>query len=231
MRHRVSGRKLNRNASHREAMFRNMAASLIKTLAEDDEAEGAPKVPGRIITTVEKAKELRPRVEKLITLAKKAVAIEEEASELDTDAETGSEEWQRWVQAVAPATAMRRRAFAELRDPESVEILFSVLAERFADRNGGYTRVVKLGTRRLGDSGEQALIEFVGENDRVRRKKQGASLAVRETEQEEETTQEEAEAPEEAVEPSNESVEASEQTAGSADESETSGESESSKES
>lgn len=200
MRHRVSGRKLNRNHSHRKAMFRNMAASLIKTLADDEDAEGAPRVPGRIVTTVEKAKELRPRIEKLITLAKKAAVIEEKASSLESDAERGSDEWkqwrqseqwQEWAKAVAPAVALRRRAFAELRDDESVDILFSVLAERFADRDGGYTRVVKLATRRLGDAGYQALIEFVGENDRVKRSKKDSSLAVRDEEPAEEEVAEE----------------------------------------
>jgi large subunit ribosomal protein L17 len=65
---------------------------------------------------------------------------------------------------------MRRRAFAFLRDIEAVDVLFDELAERFADRPGGYTRVVRLSTVRLGDAGQQALIEFVGERDRVKKK-------------------------------------------------------------
>ena len=91
MRHRVKGRRLGRNGSHRKAMFSNMAASLIKTL-DDSGGDGAAKVPGRIVTTVAKAKELRPRVEKLITLARKAAAIQSSADALLTTAERGRSE-------------------------------------------------------------------------------------------------------------------------------------------
>lgn len=177
MRHKMKGRKLGRNASHRKAMFRNMAASLIKTLGYEEGEEGAPKVPGRIVTTTAKAKELRPYVEKLITLAKKAQKHEERAEQYATTAERGSSEWkswrtsdqwQQWTQAMAPAVDYRRRAFALLRDKEALDILFTTLAERFSDRNGGYTRIVRLANVRLGDAGEQALIEFVGERDRVK---------------------------------------------------------------
>lgn len=188
MRHRVKGKKLGRNGSHRKAMFRNMAASFIKTLAEKDGSVGEAKVPGRIITTVAKAKELRPRIEKLITSARKAAVVEERAREFESSADRGSDEWkewrqsERWVewnQAIAPAVVLRRNAYAILRDHEAVTILFSDLAERFADRSGGYTRIVKLATPRLGDAGKRALIEFVGENDRVRRTKANTSLAVK----------------------------------------------------
>jgi large subunit ribosomal protein L17 len=177
MRHRVKGRTLGRNASHRKAMFRNMAASLIKTARVEEGAEGAPKVAGRIITTVPKAKELRPFIEKLITLAKKALPIEEQAKQFATTAEKNSSEWKKWreseqwtkwAQAKAPAVEARRRAFAALRDKLAVEILFADLAPRFAERDGGYTRIVRLAKPRLGDSGERAFIEFVGENDRVK---------------------------------------------------------------
>lgn len=177
MRHLKRGRKLGRNASHRHAMFRNMAASLIRTVRIDEDAENAPKVAGRIVTTVAKAKELRPYVEKLITLAKKAKPHEDRAEEFATTAERNSSEWkkwresdqwQQWAQAKAPAVDYRRRAFALLRDQEAVEILFDELADRFEDRQGGYTRIVRLATVRLGDGGEQALIEFVGERDRVK---------------------------------------------------------------
>lgn len=177
MRHLKRGRKLGRNASHRHAMFRNMAASLIRTVRIDEDADNAPKVAGRIVTTVAKAKELRPYVEKLITLAKKAKPHEARAEEFATTAERNSSEWkqwrdsdkwQQWAQAKAPAVDYRRRAFALLRDQEAVEILFDELADRFEDRQGGYTRIVRLATVRLGDGGEQALIEFVGERDRVK---------------------------------------------------------------
>src|SRR6202049_5016934 len=103
MRHRNSGRKLNRTASHRKAMFANMAAALIEH--------------EQIVTTLPKAKDLRPIVEKLITLAKKG----------DLHA--------------------RRQAIAELRDLPMVKKLFDVLGPRYASRNGGYTRVMKAGFR------------------------------------------------------------------------------------
>ena len=116
MRHGVSGRKLNRTSSHRKAMFANMSASLIKH--------------EQIVTTLPKAKELRPVVERLVTLAKRG----------DLHA--------------------RRQAFARLRDDAMVAKLFSTLRERYADRPGGYTRVLKAGFRK-GDMAPMALIEFV----------------------------------------------------------------------
>ncbi|MCA9041878.1 MAG: 50S ribosomal protein L17 [Planctomycetaceae bacterium] len=186
MRHRVRGRKLGRNASHRKAMFRNMACSLICSLRVDEDAENAPKVQGRITTTLPKAKELRPFIEKLITLGKKSKVHERNAAQYATSAERNTEEWkkwraseqwQKWAQAIAPAVTLRRRAFAALRDNEAVDILFNELAEKFADRPGGYTRIVKLAAVRLGDSGAQALIEFVGEHDRVKTKRQAPVVA------------------------------------------------------
>lgn len=183
MRHKMKGRKLGRNSSHRKAMFRNMAASLIKTVDYQSFSAvetGAPKVPGRIVTTVAKAKELRPFVEKLITLAKKALHHEANAQEFATTAPKNSAEWKtwrasdqwvQWANAKAPAVNYRRRAFAMLRDKDALDILFDQLAERFSDREGGYTRIVRLAAVRLGDAGEQALIEFVGVRDREKVKR------------------------------------------------------------
>lgn len=185
MRHLVAGRKLGRNASHRKAMFRNMAVSLIKTVRIQEGELGQPKVAGRIVTTVPKAKELRPMIEKLVTLARKARKITLDAAQYQTDAERGSDAWKawrdsekgkNWVKATSPALTMRRRAFADLRDESAVEILFEDLAARFQDRTGGYTRVVRLARVRLGDAGEQALIEFVGTNDRVKSRKRKAPV-------------------------------------------------------
>lgn len=187
MRHRVRGRKLGRNASHRRAMFRNMASSLIRTVRVDEEDPDAPRVAGRIVTTVPKAKELRPYVERLVTLARRAAEHEDTAQQYATDAERNSSEWkqwresnqwQQWNQAIAPAVALRRKAFSLLRDQEALEILFDDLADRYRDRPGGYTRVVRLATRRLGDAGEQALIEFVGEGDRDRKKRKREAPVV-----------------------------------------------------
>ena len=116
MRHRMSGRKLNRTSSHRKAMFGNMACALIKH--------------EQITTTLPKAKDLRPVVEKLITLGKRG----------DLHA--------------------RRQAIGVLGDEKIADTLFTTLAERYAKRAGGYTRVLKAGFR-YGDSAPMALIEFV----------------------------------------------------------------------
>ena len=116
MRHRVGGRKLQRTSAHRLALFRNMSAALIKH--------------EQITTTLAKAKELRPYVEKLITLAKKG------------------------------GLSNRRLAHARLLDDTQLVKLFDVLAERYASRNGGYTRVIKAGIR-ASDASPMAIIEFV----------------------------------------------------------------------
>jgi large subunit ribosomal protein L17 len=116
MRHANAHRKLNRTHEHRRAMFANMAVALIKH--------------EQIVTTLPKAKDLRPVVEKLVTLGKRG----------DLHA--------------------RRQAIAEMRDVAMVKKLFEVLAPRYRDRNGGYTRVLKAGFRH-GDSAAVAVIEFV----------------------------------------------------------------------
>ena len=138
--------------------------------------DNAPKVKGRIETTLPKAKEVRPLVEKCVTIARRSLQHARAAEELATDAERGtdqwkswrtSDQWQKWNQAIAPAVAARRRALQLLGDKQAVQILFDDVAPRFEDRNGGYTRILKLATPRLGDAGKRALLEFVGENDRV----------------------------------------------------------------
>lgn len=117
MRHRVRGNQLSRTSSHRNAMIRNMAASLIEH--------------ERIVTTLPKAKNLRPFIEKLVTMAR------------------------------TNTVHKQRLAFARLRNRNAVAKLFDVLAPRFAERPGGYTRILKLSKPRLGDNGQRALIEFV----------------------------------------------------------------------
>jgi len=190
MRHRMRGRKLGRNASHRKAMFRNMATSLIRSVRVDEDDPTRPRVPGRIVTTVPKAKELRPIVEKLVTMARRAAIHEAAAAEFNTTAERNtdewrtwrqSEKWRQWADTVAPAVALRRRAFSMLRDIEAVDVLFDEIAERFEERAGGYTRIVRLAKVRLGDAGQRALIEFVGERDRVRSRRRAAPVGSDET--------------------------------------------------
>ena len=116
MRHRIAGRKLNRKTSHRMAMFANMAVSLLKH--------------EQITTTLPKAKDLRPQVERLITLGKRG------------------------------GLHARRQAYARVRDDAIVAKLFGSLAERYAERPGGYVRVLKAGFR-YGDSAPMAIIELV----------------------------------------------------------------------
>lgn len=116
MRHKISGRKLQRKTGHRKALFRNMAAALIKH--------------EQITTTAAKAKELRPYVEKLITLAKRG------------------------------GLSNRRLAMSRLGDEAQLKKLFDVIAQRYGDRDGGYTRVIKAGYRG-SDAAQMAVIELV----------------------------------------------------------------------
>lgn len=177
MRHRRHGRTLGRSPSHRRALLRNLASALFITERPDSEFDvNPPKVKGRIVTTMAKAKEVRPMVEKCITIAKKGVAAEQAAAEFGTQAERNTAAWKqwregpnhaKWMQAMAPAVFARRRLIQILCDKQAVQILFDELAGRFEDRPGGYTRIMRLATPRLGDAGPRAILEFVGRNDRV----------------------------------------------------------------
>jgi large subunit ribosomal protein L17 len=148
MRHKVAGFKLKREVGSRVALLRNLATSVI--------------LEERIITTVPKAKAVRPLVDKMITLAKE-----------DT-------------------LHSRRRAAAVLRTPASVKKLFDTLGTRFGQRNGGYTRITRLGPRK-GDGAEQAMLELVGSElvkraaDRAKRREERlkAQREGREPEEEE----------------------------------------------
>ncbi len=192
MRHRKRGRVLGRSPSHRKAMLRNLASSLFLTERDAELDENAPKVKGRVVTTLQKAKEVRPLVEKCITIARHSLNAESAASDFSTSADRNSsewkswrqsEQWQKWNNAIAPAVAARRHALRLLGDKEAVRILFEEVAPRMADRNGGYTRILRLAKPRLGDAGEQAIIEFVGRNDRVRVKSEKPSFDANEEEQ------------------------------------------------
>jgi large subunit ribosomal protein L17 len=179
MRHRRRGRKLGRNPNHQRALLRNLASALILTERDSTGDDNAPKVKGRIVTTLQKAKEVRPLVERCISIARRSLTHQDAADQLEPNADRNSDQWrqwrnsdrwQEWAQAVAPVVAARRRTLRLLGDKQAVSILFEDLAPRFADRNGGYTRVLRLAKPRLGDAGPRAIIEFVGIRDRVRRK-------------------------------------------------------------
>ena len=131
MRHKISGRKLQRKTGHRNAMFRNMAAALIKH--------------EQIMTTLPKAKEMRPYIEKLITLAKRG------------------------------GLSNRRLAMSRLQDETQLKKLFDVLAERYADREGGYTRVIMAGYRG-SDAAQMAVIELVDRDEDAKGQDSGPVL-------------------------------------------------------
>ncbi len=178
MRHRRKGRKLGRNPSHQRALLRNLATALF--LTESDaylEERLKPKVRGRIITTLAKAKEVRPLVEKCISIARRVLPDQRRADKLRPSVQRYTEAWRAWrhspdwlawTQAIAPVVAARRRVLRLLGNKQAVRVLFDELAERFEERRGGYTRIVRLAKPRLGDSAPRAILEFVGVRDRVR---------------------------------------------------------------
>ncbi len=180
MRHRRRGRKLGRNPSHQRALLRSLASALILTERDPKESEpNKPKVKGRIITTLQKAKEVRPLVERCVTIARRVLAHQKTAEDLAASAPRHSDkwlawrrsaQWHEWNQAVAPVVAARRRVLRLLGNKQAVRILFDKLADRFADREGGYTRVLHLAKPRLGDAAPRAVLEFVGTRDRQRKK-------------------------------------------------------------
>lgn len=197
MRHRKRGRKLGRGPSHQRALLRNLASALFLTERDAEFDDNAPKVKGRIITTLAKAKEVRPLVERCITIAVKGLKAEQEAAQYATDAEHGSNEWkawresdrwQQWNAAIAPAVYARRRVLQLIGDKQAVRVLFDEVAERFEDRPGGYTRIIRLAKPRLGDAGEQAVLEFVGVRDRVQRKSEAPAFDNDRDEREETST-------------------------------------------
>ena len=172
MRHRRKGRVLGRSPSHQRALLRNLASALMLTERETEAGEqGAPKVAGRIVTTLAKAKEVRPLVERCVTIAKRGLDAADKAREFAPSADRDSAAWKQWRQsaawtnwarAVAPAVKARRRVVQLLGDKQAARILFERIAPRFVDRPGGYTRILKLATPRLGDAGPRAILEFVG---------------------------------------------------------------------
>src|SRR5215813_9059062 len=176
MRHRKRGRKLGRSSKHQRALLKSLASALFLTERDAEFDENKPKVKGRMITTISKAKEVRPLVEKCITVARRGLTAEESANEFASNAERGSDAWKtwrksdrwaKWNQAIAPSVAARRRCLQLLGNKQAVSVLFDEVAPRFADRPGGYTRILRLAKPRIGDAGTRAVIEFVGVRDRV----------------------------------------------------------------
>ena len=178
MRHRRKGRILGRSPSHQRALLRSLASALFLTERDAELDDNKPKVKGRIITTIEKAKEVRPLVERCITIALHALPHQDAADILEPNAERNSDQWRAWRKSddwrewnktIAPVVAARRRALRLLGDKQAVKILFDDIAPRFVDRKGGYTRIMRLAKPRLGDAGTRAILELVGKNDRVRK--------------------------------------------------------------
>lgn len=178
MRHRRKGRAFDRSPPHQRALMRSLAANLFLTERNADLDDNKPKVRGRIVTTLEKAKEVRPLVEKCITIARKSLAVRQDAEQFATDAERGSEawkawrqgeQWKKWNKAIAPDVKARKRVLQLVGNKQAVRILFDDIAQRYVDRQGGYTRILRLAKPRLGDNGTRAFIELVGTNDRTPR--------------------------------------------------------------
>src|SRR5262245_2185990 len=154
MRHRKAGRHLNRTPSHRRSLFRNLARALI--------------THERIVTTVPKAKELRPFVEKLITLAKRAAVLTEAAA-----GKGETEEKQARIQALhyrrlamstlgpTHGTGIYNKKDEPVANDTVLKKLFRDIGPRYKDRPGGYTRIIKQHYRRLGDAGPTAIIELL----------------------------------------------------------------------
>ncbi|HON44858.1 MAG: 50S ribosomal protein L17 [Planctomycetes bacterium] len=145
MRHQNRGRKLGRSSAHRKALARNIIRSLF--------------LHGQIITTISKAKEYAPMAEKLISIAKKAeTKVAAMQAAMKDNPEITPEEIKR--QADAIRVAQLRFALSKLPDKEVVKKLFYVIAPLFANRNGGYTRIIRLNKRRLGDNTKQAILKL-----------------------------------------------------------------------
>jgi large subunit ribosomal protein L17 len=150
MRHKVAGRKLRRKTQHRRAMWRNMAVSLF--------------THGQITTTIPKAKSVKPLVERLITAAKKG----DLASRRRVLRALGSD---RLLVRAADDDAVDRNRYGEISNearakaPRVVKKLFDEIAPRYADRDGGYTRIIKLARHRVGDGTQLCVLQLVGEDE------------------------------------------------------------------
>jgi large subunit ribosomal protein L17 len=183
MRHRKHNHQLGVKSAHRVSLVANLSCSLIEH--------------GRIKTTLAKARALRPAIEKLITLAKKAHLSEDSARKVH----------------------YRRLAISRLRNKKAVSKLFDELVDQFTGRNGGYTRIYKLALPRLGDAADMALIEFVEEAPKKKAKKK-KSAAKKKKEDPKVETEEKADSEVASVEPeavTEENVSSADDTSSEAD--------------
>ena len=139
MKHNIKHRKLNRTSSHRKALLMNMSNALIKH--------------EQITTTLPKAKELRPFIEKVVTLGKKG------------------------------DLSSRKKAMSILQDEKMAKKVFDILANRYSERNGGYTRIIKLGNR-YGDNAPTAVIEFIDRDEDAKGLDRGPVIEKKVTEEE-----------------------------------------------
>ncbi len=173
MRHRRAGYRLNRTSSHRTAMLRNLAASLFEH--------------GQVTTTIPKAKAVQPFVEKIITLAKRGdlharrlviaklgadrtgfewMYLPKNASDAEKDHVEKLRARASGFFEIPDASKVERNRYGELRAaPKLVRHIFENVAPRFADRQGGYTRIVKLAYHRIGDGTPLCVIQFVGNEE------------------------------------------------------------------
>jgi len=170
MRHRVAGRRLSRTSEHRLAMRRNLVASLFEHET--------------ISTTIEKAKEVKPFAEKLITLAKKGTLSAR----------------RRAISLLGNRDIIEHEDGGTARKGTVIGKLFSEIAPRYIDRPGGYTRIIRLSLRRLGDNGQLVLLQLVGKDETSKkearaaakkrsRKKAKKQVEVEDTAETEETTE------------------------------------------
>jgi len=162
MRHRIAGKQLNRDTQHRTAMFRNLAAGLFEH--------------GEIRTTLAKAKAVQPFIERCITVAKRG----DFHARRELEQRLNDRMIHVWVADPAVSESKKDNDYFDLPDAEDIEFnrygevrkaprlvqhILSNVAPRYADRDGGYTRIVKLGSNRLGDGADHVLLQLVGEED------------------------------------------------------------------
>ncbi|MEO1130556.1 MAG: 50S ribosomal protein L17 [Planctomycetota bacterium] len=173
MRHRKAGYKLGRTTAHRTATLRNLAASLFEH--------------GQITTTVQKAKAVQPFIEKIVTLAKRGdiharrlvtaklgrdrrgfdwLYLAHDASDKERQIVENQAEMARQFFDIPDSDQVERNRYGEIRKaPKLVKHIFENVAPRYADREGGYTRIIRLGMHRIGDAAEICVLQFVGAED------------------------------------------------------------------